>query len=286
MKIAIMADTNSGITQQMADELGIFVIPMPVILENETYYEGQNITTEKFYQLLPNVSSFSTSQPSPGNVLDMWEKILSSGYDEIVYIPMSSALSNSCETAISLAQDFDGKVQVADNHRVSITLYQSVITAKKLADEGKSAIEIKQYLEKTAYESSIYLAVDTLDYLKKGGRITPAAAMLGSVLNIKPVLSILGEKINPYSKVRGMKKAQKCMIEALQNDITTRLPNEDIDNLKIGCAGANLSQIEIEYWTNLVKETFPTATIYYHELSASIACHTGPGAIGIGICFC
>ena len=286
MKIAIMADTNSGITQQIADELGIFVISMPVILENETYYEGQNITTEKFYQLLPNASSISTSQPSPGNVLDMWEKILSSGYDEIVYIPMSSALSNSCETAISLAQDFDGKVQVADNHRVSITLYQSVITAKKLADEGKSAIEIKQYLEKTAYESSIYLAVDTLDYLKKGGRITPAAAMLGSVLNIKPVLSILGEKINPYSKVRGMKKAQKCMIEALQNDITTRLPNEDIDNLKIGCAGANLSQIEIEYWTNLVKETFPTATIYYHELSASIACHTGPGAIGIGICFC
>ena len=192
MKTAVMTDTNSGIMKAEADSMGIFLIPMPVIIDDETHYEGIDLTEDSFYGSLTGGQNVSTSQPSPGDLMDLWDDILEQGYDEIIHIPMSSGLSASCSTAISLSDDYDGKVQVADNHRISVTQRESVMHAKKLAEAGKSAKEIKEVLEAEAYNSSIYIAVDTLEFLKKGGRVTAAGAALGSVLNIKPILTIQG----------------------------------------------------------------------------------------------
>lgn len=284
MKVAILSDTNSGIGIKEAQEKGIFVMPMPVIIEEETFYEGINLTEEEFYQALSDNKGVKTSQPSPGDVMDMWENLLDKGYDQIVYIPMSSGLSNSCEAALGYSQDYPGKVFVVDNHRISVTMRQSVIRAKELADQGKSGEEIKQILEREAYSSSIYISVNTLEYLKKGGRITPAAAMLGTVLNIKPVLTIQGEKLDSFYKVRGkMKKCQEKMVEAIHKDIETRCPDVPMEKLCIGAAGAGLSPEEKREWTEYVRSEFKQATVYYDSLSASIACHTGPGAVGIGV---
>lgn len=283
MKTAIMTDTNSGITKQEADASDIFLIPMPIIIDEEIYYEGINLTQESFYKDLTGGRDISTSQPSPGDVMDMWKQILSSGYDEVVYIPMSSGLSNSCESAIGLSKEFDGKVMVADNHRISVTMRESVFEAKRLADSGSCASEIKDYLEKTALDASIYIAVDTLEFLKKGGRITPAAAALGAVLNIKPILSIQGEKLDAFAKVRGMKKCKAKMIEALQNDLNTRFKNVDKSRITLCTAGTALSPKEAEEWRSTVSEAFNGAAVYYNPLSLSIGTHTGPGAIGIGL---
>ena len=195
MKTAVMTDTNSGIMKAEADSMGIFLIPMPVIIDDETHYEGIDLTEDSFYGSLTGGQNVSTSQPSPGDLMDLWDDILEQGYDEIIHIPMSSGLSASCSTAISLSDDYDGKVQVADNHRISVTQRESVMHAKKLAEAGKSAKEIKEVLEAEAYNSSIYIAVDTLEFLKKGGRVTAAGAALGSVLNIKPILTIQGGKL-------------------------------------------------------------------------------------------
>ena len=195
MKTAVMTDTNSGIMKAEADSMGIFLIPMPVIIDDETHYEGIDLTEDSFYGSLIGGQNVSTSQPSPGDLMDLWDDILEQGYDEIIHIPMSSGLSASCSTAISLSDDYDGKVQVADNHRISVTQRESVMHAKKLAEAGKSAKEIKEVLEAEAYNSSIYIAVDTLEFLKKGGRVTAAGAALGSVLNIKPILTIQGGKL-------------------------------------------------------------------------------------------
>ena len=198
MKTAVMTDSNSGITKEEADRLGIFLLPMPVIIDEQTYYEGINLEQRFFYESLIEGHDVSTSQPSPGDVMDMWKQILSKGYDEIIHIPMSSGLSSSCATAIGLAEDFQGKVQVADNHRISVTMRIAVMEALHMANEGRSAREIREDLEKRAYDSSIFLAVDDLKYLKKGGRITPAAAALGTVFHIKPVLTIqLGSWVLP-----------------------------------------------------------------------------------------
>lgn len=283
MKTAIITDTNSGITKQEAEAFGIYLIPMPIIIDEEIYYEGVNLTEAGFYKELTGGKDISTSQPSPGDVMDMWKKVLSSGYDEIVHIPMSSGLSNSCASAIGLSKEFNGRVLVADNHRISVTMRESVFEAKRLADSGLSASEIKDYLEKTAYDASIYIAVDTLEFLKKGGRITPAAAALGAVLNIKPILSIQGEKLDAFAKVRGMKKSRAKMIEALQNDLDTRFKDVDRNRIQLCTAGTALSPEEAEEWRSAVSEAFGGADVYYNPLSLSIGTHTGPGAMGIGL---
>ena len=286
MKTAIMTDTNSGITKDIAKELGIYVIPMPVIIDEETYYENDTITEEEFFCALSVDRHITTSQPSPGDVMDLWDQILNEGYDELVYIPMSSGLSNSCAAALGYSQEYDGKVEVIDNHRISVTMYQSVLHARDLALQGASAKEIKTALEDDAYNSSIYLAVNTLEYLKKGGRITPAAALIGSVLSIKPILTIQVEKLDSYAKTRGsMKKAEEKMLSAVQSDIEKRFASLDQAKLHIGAAGARLTIEQQEEWVNLLRSKFPAADVFYSPLSASISVHTGPGAVGIGISF-
>lgn len=286
MKTAIVTDTNSGIHTTEATELGIFVIPMPVIIDGQTYFEGDTISEKDFFDALTADRHISTSQPSPGDIMDLWDRILSNGYDQLVYIPMSSGLSSSCACAGTLALEYDEKVAVVDNHRISVTLRESVLQAKAFADNGASAIEIKQTLEKQAYQSSIYLAVNTLDYLKKGGRITPAAAMLGTVLSIRPILTIQGEKLDSFAKSRGpMRKAEEKMIAAVRSDLTKRFSDYDFRRLRIGAAGANLTEKQQSQWLTLLAEAFPDYKIYYNPLSASISVHTGPGAVGIGISF-
>ena len=217
-KIAIVTDSNSGITQAKGKEMGIFVLPMPFFINGELFLEDITLTQEEFYKRLAEDADISTSQPSPGDVMDLWDSILEE-YDELVHIPMSSGLSSSCGTAVSLAEDYDGRVQVVDNQRISVTKERAVIDAMELRDAGKSAAEIKEILEREKFESTIYITVDTLKYLKKGGRITPAAAALGTVLNLKPVLQIQGEKLDAYAKVRGWKAAKRTMLQAIEKDI-------------------------------------------------------------------
>lgn len=283
MKTAIVTDTNSGIMKADAEKLGVFSIPMPVIIEEETFYEGENITEEEFYKALTSGKKISTSQPAPGDVIGMWEDILGQGYDEIVHIPMSSGLSHCCETAKMLALDYEGRVHVADNHRISVTLKESVLKAKRLADEGVPGAKIKELLEEDAYNCCIYIAVDTLEFLKKGGCITPAVAMIGTVLNIKPILAIRGEKLDSFAKARGTKKCQSRMLQALKDDMEARFANVSKEKILVGMAGTALSKEQIEQNGALLKETFPFADFYYDPLSLSIGCHTGPGALGMGI---
>ena len=286
MKTAVMTDTNSGITKSTAEKLGIYVIHMPVIIDDKTFYENDTITEEEFFHALSSDRHISTSQPSPGDVMDLWDQILADGYDELVYIPMSSGLSNSCAAATGYAQDYDGKVEVIDNHRISVTLYESVLHAREMSLNGASAKEIKTALESDAYHSSIYITVNTLEYLKKGGRITPAAALVGTVLSLKPILTIQGEKLDSYTKVRGsMKKAEEKMILAIQSDLENRFADWDMSKLHIGAAGAGLTAEQQEEWLTLLRNKFPEADVFYSPLSASISVHTGPGAVGIGISF-
>ena len=286
MKTAIMTDTNSGITKDAAEKLGIYVIHMPVIIDETTFYENDTITEEEFFCALSGDRRISTSQPSPGDVMDLWDQILSEGYDELVYIPMSSGLSNSCAAATGYAQDYKGKVQVIDNHRISVTMYESVLHAREMSLNGASAKEIKKALEADAYNSSIYITVNTLEYLKKGGRITPAAALIGAMLSIKPILTIQGEKLDSYAKARGsMKKAEEKMILAIQSDLKKRFAHQDMTKLHIGAAGAGLTDAQQEEWLSLLRSKFPEADVFYSPLSASISVHTGPGAVGIGISF-
>ena len=220
-KIAIVTDSNSGITQAQAEELGVYVIPMPFYINEKMYLEGVTLTQEEFYEKLKKDESISTSQPSPADLCDLWDKLLRD-YEEIVHIPMSSGLSASCSTAMGLAIDYNGRVQVVDNQRISVTQRQSVMDAKMLAEAGKSAAEIKKILTDQKFDSSIYITLDTLKYLKKGGRITPAAAAIGTVLNLKPVLQIQGEKLDAYAKVRGKKQAKRAMLKAMKKDWETR----------------------------------------------------------------
>ena len=285
MKVAIITDSNSGITQKQAQELGVFVLAMPFQIDGETYYEDITLTQEEFYKKLREGGNISTSQPSPGSVTDLWDKVLQE-YDQIVHIPMSSGLSASCSSAISLSTDYEGKVQIADNHRISVTQRESVMHAKKLAEAGKSAKEIKEILESEAYNSSIYIAVDTLEFLKKGGRVTAAGAALGSVLNIKPILTIQGDKLDAFAKTRGIKKCKQKMVEALKNDRETRFKDADDRHILIGAAGSNLTEEEAEEWKQMLVDAFPNSYVYYDPLSFSIGCHIGPKGYGIGISVC
>ncbi len=282
MKIAIMTDSNTGLSNAEAQELGVYLLPMPVIIDGNVRFEGQNLTAEEFFQSLEEGKDVTTSQPSPGDVMDMWDQILADGYDEIVYIPMSSGLSSSCESAKGLALDYEDRVYVVDNHRISVTMVLAVKMALRLKEEGKAGLEIKEILEKQAFDSSIYLAVNTLEYLKKSGRVTAAGAAVAAVLNIKPVLTIQGEKLDAFAKAKGMKKAKKMMLNAIAKDVDERFP--DFENKKIiGAAGAGLTEEEQEKWMEEIREAFPGAEVFYCPLSLSVCAHTGPGAYGIGI---
>ncbi len=279
--VAIVTDSNSGISQAEGKELGIYVIPMPCLVDGKLYYENVDITKEQFYHFMESDADLTTSQPSPGDVMDLWDKLLKE-YDEIVHIPMSSGLSASCSTAMGLAQDYDGKVQVVNNQRISVTMQQSVMDAKHLAATGKSAAQFKEILEKEALESSIYLVVDTLKYLKKGGRITPAAALLGSALNLKPLLQIQGEKLDAYKKVRGMKAAKKNMLDAMKKDVEGRFADYVAKGqLKLHVAYTT-DEETAKQWMEEVQNAFPDLTITRMDpLSFSITCHTGPGVLAI-----
>ena len=285
MKTAVMTDSNSGITPEEGKKIGIYSLPMPVIIEGDVFYEGKNITQEEYYGAMTSGKNVTTSQPSPGDVMDMWDGILKEGYEQVVYIPMSSGLSASCHAAIQLSEEYDGKVQVVDDHRISVTMRESVLEAKWMANQGMTAEEIKKKLEENAYNSSIYIAVDTLEYLKKGGRVTVAGAAIGAVLNIKPVLTIQGEKLDAFTKVRGMKKAELKMLEAIEEDLNTRFADVDRKQLRLGAAGTFQKQEDADPWYKMVKDTFENEIddIYYDSLSFSIGCHVGPNAIGIGI---
>ena len=282
MKTAVVTDTNSGITAELGKELGVYVVPMPVMIDGKTYYEGVNLTQEAFFQSLMSGGDITTSQPSPGDVMELWDSVLTEGYDELVYIPMSSGLSNSCASAIILAGDYEGRVQVADNHRISVTQYASILDALKLAKEGKNAFEIKKALEAAAYDARSYIAVDTLEFLKKGGRITPAAAAAGSVLNIKPILTIQGDRLDAFTKVRGTKRCRAKLIEALKNDFKERLAGEDMSKIRVGTAGSFRNVEDARAWRQEVADAFPGFEVIYGNLGCSIATHTGPEARGIG----
>lgn len=279
--VAIVTDSNSGISQAEGKELGIYVIPMPFLVDGKLYFEDVDMNKEQFYHFLENDADLSTSQPSPGDVMDLWDKLLKE-YDEIVHIPMSSGLSASCSTAMGLARDYDGKVQVVDNQRISVTMQQAVMDAKHLVAAGKSAAQIKEILEKEALESSIYLMVDTLKYLKKGGRITPAAALLGSALNLKPILQIQGDKLDAYKKVRGVKAAKKNMLEAMKKDVEGRFSDYvSKGQLKLHIAYTT-DEETAKQWKEEVQDVFPDITITRMDpLSFSVTCHTGPGVLAI-----
>lgn len=275
-RVAIATDSNSGITQEEAKELGIRVLPMPFFINGELYLEDITLTQEEFYQRLKEDADISTSQPSPGDVTDLWEELLKE-YDEIVYIPMSSGLSSSCDTAVGLAQDYEGRVHVIDNQRISISQRQSVLDALEMAKKGISAQEIDDVLMREKLEASIYITVDTLKYLKKGGRVTPAAAAIGTVLNLKPVLQIQGEKLDSYAKVRGWKAAKKTMLDAVAKDLAGRFSGKEM----YVHAAYTCSDEEAREWKGEIEARFPGYDIHMDRLSLSVSCHIGAGSKAI-----
>ncbi len=281
MKIAVVTDSNSGITQAQAKEMGITVLPMPFMIDGETYYEDITLTQEQFYQRLKDNSDISTSQPTPDSIMKLWDELLKE-YDQIVHIPMSAGLSGSCATAMMLAgeDEYEGKVFVVDDHRISVTQYQSVKDAMMLADMGMDGAQIKKRLEETAADSVIFVTVDTLKYLKKGGRITPAAAALGTLLRIKPVLIILGEKLDSFAKARTMKQAKTLMMNAIQKELDERLHDSECKDCHLAIAHSDNEEAALEFKKE-VEERFPDADIYLAPLSLSIACHIGPGSLAL-----
>lgn len=282
---AIMTDSNCGIMPDEGRDLGIYVLPMPLIIDGQTYYEGVDITLDEFFKRQISGADITTSQPSPGDVEAMWTDLLKT-YDEIVFIPMSGGLSSTCQTALILSEEepFRGRVFVVDNRRISVTQAQSVLDAKLLAEEGKTASQIKEILEAEALDASIYIAVDTLEYLKKGGRITAAAAAIGTVLKRKPVLTIQGDKLDSYAKARGLKSAFRTMLTAVKNDISSRFSHLREDGvLKVGIANTLMEPEKLELFINEMKENFPDMELFYLPLTMSIGTHTGPGALGIGV---
>lgn len=282
-KIAIVTDSNSGITQAQAGEMGIFVLPMPFMINGQTYYEDINLTQEQFYELLSDGADIATSQPSPESVLKLWDKILQE-YDEIVHIPMSSGLSGSCQSAVMLAKEYGGKVQVVNNQRISVTQRQSVADAKLLVQKGMNAKEIKDFLENDKFNSSIYIMLDTLYYLKKGGRITPAAAAIGTMLKLKPVLTIQGEKLDAFAKARTTNQGKSIMINAIKNDITNRFGGfTEEKGIWLEIAYTYNKEAALAYKEEIA-EAFPGYDIHMDPLSLSVACHIGPGSLAFACC--
>ncbi len=280
-RVAILTDSNSGISQDEAKKLGIYVLPTPFYINDKLYYEGVNLTSDKFYKLQEKGADIKTSMPIVGDVMDMWNKLLEE-YDEVIYIPLSSGLSASCQTAINMASEepYCDRVFVVNNQRISVTMKLSVLEAKHLADEKKTGEQIREYLEKTKFDSSIYLMVNTLDYLKKGGRITPAAAAIGSLLRIKPVLQIQGEKLDAYAKARTVKQAGEVMIEAITKDLSERFNDPDARDSIIAMAYTRDTE-QAEIIREEVMRRFPGKSVVLEPLSLVVACHTGPGAIGM-----
>lgn len=278
-RVVVVTDSNSGITQAEAKELDVVVMPMPFYINEEMFYEDIDLTQEQFYAKLTEGGDIKTSMPLVGDVTDKWDELLKE-YDEIVYIPMSSGLSSSCETAYMLSQDYDGKVQVVNNQRISVTMRQSVLDAKAMADSGKTAEEIKDILEDEKFNSSIYIMVDTLTYLKKGGRITPAAAALGALLKLKPVLQIQGEKLDAFAKARTVKQAKSIMIEAMKSDFQKRFDSPDGAKMNLEIA-YTFDKEAAEAFKAEVQEAFPNNEIVMNPLSLSVSCHIGPGALAI-----
>ncbi len=277
-KVAIVSDTNCGITLEEAKDYGVYLVTMPFVVDGEEFFEYKTMNHAEFFEKLRAGADVSTSMPSPADLLDMWDELLKE-YDEIVYIPMSSGLSGSCNAAMSFAEDYDGKVKVVDNKRISVIMRQAVLEAKYMADNGKSADEIWSYLEEDGLNASIYVAVDTLEYLKKSGRVTAAGAAIGAVLNIKPVLQIQGGKLDAYKKVRGMNQATKAMIEGIKNDRENRFAGKEVV-IRAAYAGNEDAK---NAWAEALKGEFPDMEIEMNALPISICCHTGEGAIGIGI---
>lgn len=281
-KVAVVTDSNSGITQMQAREMGISVLPMPFMIDDETFYEDITLTQAEFYEKLAAGANVITSQPTPESVMNLWDKLLKE-YDEIVHIPMSSGLSGSCQSAVMLAEDYEGRVQVVNNQRISVTQRQSTLDALALADKGMNAAQIKDILEKDKFNSSIYIMLDTLYYLKKGGRITPAAAALGTLLKLKPVLQIQGEKLDAFAKARTVSQGKTTMINAIRNDMNNRFGGAAPDNIWLemaytyDLAAANQFKSEVE-------AAFPGFDIHMDPLSLSVACHIGPGALAVTCC--
>ena len=277
-RIAVLTDTNSGLTPAQAERYGVFLMPMPIILDGETYYEDVSITPEEFYPRLAAGSMVSTSQPSPGDVADLWERLLEK-YEKVIYIPMSSGLSGSWQTSAMLAEEYGGRVLTVNNRRISVTLRQSVLEAKRLAEEGAEAEEIAARLEREGLDASIYIAVNTLELLKRSGRVTAAGAAIGTALQIKPVLQIQGDKLDAYKKVRGRKAAMQAIIEGLESDRAARFAGKTV-SIRAAYAG---SEETGENWRLVLQSAFPDLAIEKDPLPLSIACHTGADALGVGI---
>lgn len=282
-RVAIVTDSNSGITQAAGKEMGVFVLPMPFMINGETFYEDISLTQEEFYERLASGADISTSQPSPESVMKLWDDILKE-YDELVHIPMSSGLSGSCQSAIMLSEDYNGKVQVVNNQRISVTQRQSCLDALALAEKGMSAKEIKDFLEADKFNSSIYIMLDTLYYLKKGGRITPAAAALGTILKLKPVLQIQGEKLDAFAKARTTNQGKSIMINAIKSDIENRFGGLTEDKHIWLEIAHTANQEAAEAYKQEILEVFPGYDIHIDPLSLSVACHIGPGALAFACC--
>nr|WP_330379690.1 DegV family protein [Butyrivibrio sp. AE2032] len=281
-KIAIITDSNSGITQKQGEELGIFVVPMPFMINGQDFFEDINLTQAEFYEKLAEDADVSTSQPSPDSLMTMWDKVLKE-YDQIIYIPMSSGLSGSCQSAHMIAsEEYEGKVFVVDNQRISVTQRQSALDAKEMADAGLSAQEIVDKLMENKMESSIYIMLDTLHYLKKGGRITPAAAALGTLLRLKPVLQIQGEKLDAFAKARTTAQGKSIMINAIKADIENRFGGMEAGDFWIAGAYTNNLDAALE-WKKEVEEAFPGHEMHLDPLSLSVGCHIGPGSLAVTI---
>lgn len=282
-KTAVVTDSNSGILPEEAEEKHIFVLPMPFMIDGNAYLENVDLTSEMFYQMLEKDKPISTSQPAPGNVLSLWDGILEE-YEELVYIPMSSGLSTSCQSALVLAQDYDGKVQVVDNRRISVTQRNAVYDAMALAEKGESAARIKEILEEDGDNSSIYIMLDTLYYLKKGGRITPAAAAIGTVLRLKPVLQIQGALLDAFAKARTVNHAKTTMINAIRNDMENRFGGATPDQCSLFIAHTNNEEMAMQFKRE-VEEAFPGFQVgMVDPLSLVVSCHIGPGALALACC--
>jgi DegV family protein with EDD domain len=281
-KIAIITDSNSGITQKQAEELGIYVVPMPFMINGQDYFEDINLTQSQFYEKLAEDADVSTSQPTPDSLMTLWDKVLKE-YEQIIYIPMSSGLSGSCQSAYMIAQEeYEGKVFVIDNQRISVTQRQSALDAKEMAEAGFSAEAIRDKLIETKMESSIYIMLDTLHYLKKGGRITPAAAALGTLLRLKPVLQIQGEKLDAFAKARTTAQGKNIMINAIKSDIENRFGGMDKGDFWIAGAYTNNLDAALE-WKKEVEAAIPGFDMHLDPLSLSVGCHIGPGALAVTV---
>lgn len=277
-KIAIITDSNSGISQTQAAILGIHILPMPFMINEDTYYEDITLSNQRFYEKLAEGADISTSQPSPEAVTRLWDELLKEN-DEIIHIPMSSGLSGSYETAYMLSKDYEDKVYVVNNQRISVTQRQSAMDALELVKNGKNANEIKLILEEEKLNSSIYVMLNTLFYLKKGGRITPTAAALGTILKIKPVLQIQGDKLDAFAKARTITQAKSIMINAIKNDINNRFGGNS-DNVHLEIAHTQNETAAEVLKLELLKE-FPNSEIVIDHLSLSVACHIGDGALAV-----